>query len=960
MNDPWLNLLVVDDDDVDRERVLRLLTRSTLSVHAMEAASSADALRLVREHEFDCVVLDNQLGDAYGAELLPALHRAALQDCPIIMVTGAGNEALAVQALRGGAADYLTKFQLSAEVLSNAIRGALERYRMRFETDDFNRRLQHRVEELAEKIRERERDLQSILDHSQSVIGYWDRQFRNRFGNQAHHSWLGVDPKTLPGRHLREVMGEAHFEHNRDRLEAVLRGEAQTFEQDFVAPEGVTLRHAQVSLYPDLADDGTVRGLYSTLTDVTPIRRAQSKAEKLARLAEESAQFTEAVIDHSPVGCGVYQANGHCMMCNQALASAAGVSAQQLRVLGLWSWLARQAPALIEPARATLDDGQLRRAEVELQRESGTLLQVACTLARITRDGEPHLLLFALDITEQRNAHDALVSARDAAEGAARTKSAFLANMSHEIRTPMNAIVGLSRLVLEGELLPASRDYLDKLHNSSVALMGLLDDALDYSKIEAGQLRFELLPFDLEQAVQRMVDVLGARIDQKGLAFVIDLPPERPVRLVGDPLRLSQVLTNLVGNAVKFTETGHIHVVVRELPAANPQRCLLRLSVRDSGIGIDPVQRADLFEAFTQADSSITRRFGGTGLGLAICKRLVEMMGGRIGVDSAPGRGSDFWFTVDLLRADDRAGAGDRLQGVAGLRVLLVDDGSAAGRMIEAQLRAWQVLLERSIDAIGALQQLERAQREGSPFDAVLLDWQTSDPEGHGTKKRLRQRAGQATAGGLPGLPVLVMATSRSRDALDQALSDDPPDAVLIKPVLASSLLEALQKAGARQTLAGSAEVATCMASKAEQLKERAAPLAGARVLLVEDNLVNQIVAQQYLERMGLEVRVVADGAEALAAIEEATTRPFDAVLMDLHMPVLDGLETTRRIRARAEWAALPVIGMTAAALPEDRARCLEAGMVDHVTKPVVPESLLDTLLKWIPHDAQDPPRAPS
>jgi PAS domain S-box-containing protein len=942
-----IRLLVVDDDDVDRERVLRLLTRSNLNVRAMEAATGAEALRMVREHEFDCVMLDNQLGAASGAELLPALHREALRDCPIIMVTGAGNEALAVQVLRNGAVDYLSKFQLNTEVLTSSIHRALEHQQMLLEIQALHAQLQQRLDVQAMQIVERERDLRAILDHTPSVIGYWDDKLRNRFGNRAHRGWLGLDPRTLPGLHLRDVIGPLHFARNEDRIRAVLQGRAQAFEHEFPTANGVA-RHVQFSLRPDLDDAGAVRGFYATATDISAIRQAQSRAE-------ESAHFAEAVIDNDPVGCGVYRVDGHCVMSNRALDSALGADAPRLKTLGLWTWLAQRATLMAAPARATVEDGRARRCELDLAGEpndDAASMHLDCRLARILREGQPHLLLFANDVTEQRKALEALVAARDLAEDATRTKSAFLANMSHEIRTPMNAIVGLSRLALEDVLPSGTRDDLDKVHTAASALMGLLDDVLDHSKIEAGQLRFEQLGFNLEQTLQRTVDVFALRIGVKGLAFVVDLPPELPRQVVGDALRLSQVLNNLVGNAVKFTEAGHVHVVVREMPTADPERCLLRFAVLDSGIGIDAAQHASLFDAFTQADSSITRRFGGTGLGLTICQRLVEMMGGEMGIRSVPGRGSEFWFTVSLLRGHmSPNNFGLRQPSVASLRVLLVDDGSLANRVNMAQLLAWQVRMTCAADASAALRYIEQGQRLGDPFDAVLLDGQllTAD-ERMVLARLLRHGIHDATAGS----PALVMMSS-ARKTADDASADLLSDAVLAKPVLASPLLAALQKIAERRDSHGLVNsVGTVVvepsraATQAAWLLGRAAPLAGARVLIAEDNVVNQIVAQRILERMGLKVDVVSDGAQALAALEAVTDQPFDAVLMDLQMPVMDGLEATRRIRERGSWASLPVIAMTAAALPEDRAQCFEVGMVDHLAKPLIPEDVLDILLRWI------------
>ncbi len=939
-----IQLLVVDDDDVDRERVLRLLAGSTLDVQGTQAASAADALRLVHEREFDCVMLDHHLGEANGTDLMPALQRASQRECPIIMVTGAGNETVAVRALREGAADYLSKAHLDTDVLVGAIERALERQRMQQQIDSLLKQVQQRVDEQAAVIVERERDLRAILDHTPSVIGYWDAQLRCRFGNEAHKDWSGLPSRGLPGRHLREVIGEQRFNHIRPQLDTVLLGRPVAFEQSFPAIAGAAQQHTQFNLQPDMGDDGQVRGFYATIADITAIRQAQSRAEELARLSD-------AAIEHSPVGCGVYRADGLCVMSNQALASAAGVDPGRLRALALWPWLGERAPALLEPARATLDDGLPRTLPAELRGAAGTPVQLACTLARITLDGQPHLLLYAHDVTEQTQALDALVSARDRAEVAVVAKSAFLANMSHEVRTPMTAIVGLSRLALQDKLSPTARNDIDKVHGAAVALMELLDGVLDYSKIEAGHMRLEHAPFNLGLALQRTADLFSASVYQRRLEFVVDLAPTVPTHLVGDAQRLSQVINNLVGNAVKFTERGHVRLAVREQPSTDPLQCKLRISVQDSGIGIDPLRCADLFNAFTQADGSIGRRFGGTGLGLAICKRLVEMMGGRLGVESAPGQGSEFWFVITLPRSEVEPAESAEPKGVAGLRVLLVEDFTDAGRVIEAQLQTWKVLTARSSNANRALRLIERARHSGTDFDLLLLEWQDSQVDAlRGLIRCLNDN--NATR----RLPLIALLTPDSRDAQNRAIGCARVDTVLVKPVLAAPLLEVLRKAAARRStpspavprLCGAPPVAVAPCA-ARTLAARSAQLSGARVLLAEDNLVNQIVAQRMLEALGLEVQVVSDGAEALAALQESGHRPFDAVLMDMHMPVLDGIQAARIISRSEQWAGVPVIAMTAATMSEDRASCLAAGMVDYVTKPVLPQVLLETLLRWIP-----------
>jgi PAS domain S-box-containing protein len=933
-------MLVVDDDDVDRERVRRLLAASPLETDVEEAASGAEALRMVKARAFDCVVLDNQLGDASGAELLPQLHRQACRDCPIIMVTGAGSETLAARVMLEGAADYLAKAQLDVDGLVRSIRRSMEHHRLQGELEVLRRQLEQRVEEQAATIRQRERDLQALVDNAPTVMGYWDRSQCCRFGNPTHGDWFGIDPQQLQGKTLREVLGKEPHAAIAPRIEAALSGQTQRFEWTVPARAGRPARHAQVQLRPDLADDGGVPGFYATMTDVTPIKAAQGRAEELLR-------FSEAVIENSPIGIAVFRAGGACVVANTAFVDVLGEDFQALYRSDFRLRPAWRSCGLVDEALATLDDGLTRRLDVALPVPRGGAVQLACALARVDRGGEPHLLLLGEDITERRQALEALVAARDAAETAARTKSAFLANMSHEIRTPMNAIVGLSRLALEDELPPVAREYLDKVHTSAVALMGVLDDVLDYSKIEAGYLHFEHIRFDPEETLQRVADLFQARIEQKALAFSVELSPRAPRHVKGDPLRLSQVLTNLVGNAVKFTEAGRIHVkvdVVEEEPAG--ETCALRFSVSDTGIGIAADRQAALFEAFVQGDESITRHFGGTGLGLAICKSLVQMMGGAIGVDSHPGEGSEFWFTARFDSPADPA-ADEEAPDVVGRRVLVVDGNPLTRRILVRQLRSWGVVVTMASDVDSALAQVDRLRRSGLSLHALLVDHEVVRAQGSAALLR------RSTEGRPPAF--LVMMNAGERDAFLHGQTH-PADVVLIKPVLASRLLEALHRSmGEGQAPGVPNRAGGSPQARSDALRAMAAPLHGARVLLAEDNRLNQIVAAELLRRAGLEVTVVDDGAQAVAALRESPGDRFAAVLMDLHMPVLDGLEATRRICAQPGGMAIPIIGMTAAALPEDRARCIEAGMVDHIPKPVIPEHVIRVLLRWVVRGPEAP-----
>ena len=821
---PRLSVLVVDDDDVDRERVLRILKRPPFNVVLTEANSGAQALQKASERAFDCVLLDNHLGDAIGAELLPRLKRSLQPaSCPVIMVTGEGDERLAVQVLQEGAADYVPKRLLSADVLVQSISHCLERQRLQ------------------------------------------DEQQR-----------------------LREQLTEAH-----GHLEAHVR------EQD------------------------------------RAIERAETRANELAG-------FNQAVIQSSPVGIAVFRPDGRCVQANGAASEAfhlshAALMALDFRKLGWW-----RSSGLLHEAEAALLDGRPRRCEVRVSGHGRPGHWIECAVSVIDYQSERCLLLITHDVSEQRAARDELTAARDVAHAIAQAKGAFLANMSHEIRTPMNAIVGLSRLALEDELRPRTREFLSKVHSSAVALMGLLDDVLDYSKIESGQMHFESIDFDLDEVLQRLADLFSARVEQKGLELVIDVARDVPSRLVGDPLRLSQVLSNLVGNAVKFTDEGEVVVRVEVEAPVEHKACCLRFVVHDTGIGISPASQPGLFDPFTQADSSITRRFGGSGLGLAICKALVRQMGGDIGVISMPGGGSEFVFTAKLGVAAGDAMAADRAA-LAGLRVLVVDDSAASRHALAHELQALDLRWRVATSVAAGLRQNERAHRESRPADVVLLDAKMPGMDSLQVVEQLREQA-ERHGRRRPDVIMLVTPFGREAFAAEHAHGAIQPDGMLGKPVLRTQLVDTIVRVrqGQRGGSTGRAP------QTIEQLRTHAQALDGAHVLLAEDNAVNQLVAAELLTRLGLRVTVASDGSEAVDAVRAGGTGAFDAVLMDLHMPLLDGFEATRRIHQLPGLAGLPVIAMSAAVLPADRAQSFAAGMVDHVAKPIVAERLVDVLLKWI------------
>jgi two-component system sensor histidine kinase/response regulator len=734
---------------------------------------------------------------------------------------------------------------------------------------------------------------------------------------------------------------------------------AQSLRPIVIEPDGEKLRvhfgfgamsPSQIAAYPLLANDAPVGVLeiclFKPLTEIQT-RWLNQAAETMAnalRFALESEELrlseerNRLILESSSEGIFGTDADGKITFVNPAACRMLGFSADELIRQPSHAVFHHHRPDGSEylkeecPMYAAYKHGKASRIDNEvLWCKDGTGMPVEYGSMPILKDGSiVGAVISFTDITLRKQQEAEVLAAKKKAEEATEMKSMFLANMSHEIRTPMNAIIGLSHLALKTQLTAKQRDYVSKVHNAGTSLLAIINDILDFSKIEAGKLDLESTDFKIDEVLSSVTTLTAQKAHDKGLEFLADVSSAIPENLCGDPLRLGQVLTNLVNNAVKFTEQGEIRLKI-ELLEQTGEKVQLKFSVRDTGIGMTPAQSAKLFQAFTQADMSTTRKHGGTGLGLTISRRLVELMGGRIWIESEAGVGSTFLFTAWLGLGSEKGHNKIMPEQLSKLNVLVVDDNSAAREILEEALKNMTEHVDVVSSGAEALAAVKQHDKSSSPYDLVFMDWRMPGMDGLQATKRIKQDKQLAKQ------PAVVMVTAFGREEVREEAERLGIDGFLVKPITKSMLVDTMV------TLFAPAAEETAQAVANDQHSLR---LEGARILLAEDNEINQQIAMELLEGVGARLTLANNGRKA---VELLCQKPigYDLVLMDLQMPEMDGYQATAKIRADARFNSLPIIAMTAHATIEEKQRCLAAGMNDHVSKPIDPAALFETVSRY-------------
>ncbi len=911
MLDSELSVLLVEDNPAEVRRLSDLLAQaSRCRMRVTSVGSVGAAKRAFAKDPTDVILLDWFLPDRSGVDGLRDLQAAAPRT-PVLMLVGWDDEETSIAALRAGAQDVLIKEQITAPMFERRIRYAVER------------------KQTESALRQTEEMYRSLIESLPINVFRKDAQGHFVFANQRYCDELHKKLDELVGRTDFTFFPPELAEKYRRDDQRVMR--ERLVVEDIEAhhtPDGQRL-HVQVMKAPATDAKGKVIGTQTMFWDVT----ARVEAEEA--LQRSTSRFKK-LFDANIIGIMLADLSGRVLEANDAYLALTGYSRDDL-LGGNLRWDKLTPPEFrpldliaIESLNAT---GVCPPWEKEYIRKDGSRVPVMLGVSMLD-NSTSECICFVLDMTKQKRTETQLLRAKEEADSASQSKSLFLANMSHEIRTPMNAIIGLTELVLDSELAPEQRDNLTAVAESAEALLSLINHILDFSKIEAGKLELDAVEFSLRTMVAGILKTLSLEAHRKGLELIGDIRADVPDRLIGDVVRLRQVLMNLLGNAVKFTDSGE--VVLRVIVSSREALSLeLRFEVVDTGIGIPEDRQHAIFEAFEQVHTSINRKYGGTGLGLSITSKLAHLMGGRVWLKSEPGHGSTFFVTSQVRPAvSELVAAAMNPSPLDGLRVLVVDDNATSRQALMDLLTSWRMRPMTVAGAKEALAALKRAKGADNLFAFSLIDAQMPEVDGFELATTIRE-----TFADRAGHMLLLLSSPNRAEELahcDQA----GLAATITKPVNESELFDTLMSL----RLGSGDEIAPSLPARATETARTVL-----QVLLVEDSLFNQKLAIALLKKRGHQVQVANNGREA---VDLFFRNPFDRVLMDVQMPEMDGLEATQIIRQRESRSGghVPIIAMTAQALSGDRERCLAAGMDEYLTKPIRADQVFEVLESDFPN----------
>jgi two-component system, sensor histidine kinase and response regulator len=940
MQEPAINplILVVDDDKLLREWICLNLEQFDFTI--LEAEDGKKAVEQCEKSLPDLILMDVNMPVMGGFDACLEIKKLWPEhDIPIIFMTGLQQDDQTIEtAFEVGCEEFITK-PINIHILQHRIVRILEGIKKNIDINVANKEA---------------RRLSRVVDNSTNVVVITDKEGIIEYVNTKFTEVTGYLKEEVVGQNNRILnSGVQPLSFYEDLWEKVLSGGIWTGEFKNIRKDGSSY-YSGATITSIKDSSGEIINIVSSSADISDKKKAEEQTKWLSLtqsinnrinlLSLEPISLNEVLLSSLELIFSVPwlpdQVRGSVLLLDKETNEL--VTAVQT---GLPKELLSKCTRV--PIGTCLCGQAAEKRWVVFSNHDDDTEELLCGTVSpvpfLNDKGKPFKYVsIRTDVTAMKSLEKGLIGAKEEAEAAGRAKSDFLANMSHEIRTPMNAIIGLSHLCLQTRLTSRQKDYVRKVHNSATSLLRIINDILDFSKIDAGRLDMESIDFTMEEVLGTMSSMVSLKAQEKQIEFLMETAVDIPPSLIGDPLRLGQILINLTNNAIKFTEEGEI-VIVTELLERDDHFVRIQFTVRDTGIGMTPEQKSGLFKSFSQADSSITRKYGGTGLGLTISKKLVEMMDGDIRVESEAGVGSKFICDVRLGISDNvmektLVPAVD----LRGMRVLAVDDNESARNVISDYLTSFTFKVTKAVDGKDAIIQVQEADMARDPFELIVMDYMMPEIDGITAAATIRNELG------LTKKPMVIMATAYGEEnVVKRAASEAQVDGFLVKPINQGLLFETIMETFGHANGADKKDGMHYAGGR-----DFSTVLSGARVLLVEDNDINQQVARELLEQANITVLLAENG---LKAVEIVSSEALDGVLMDLQMPVMDGLTATRKIREIPEYADLPILAMTANAMSGDRDLCLEAGMQDHIAKPIDPGNMFSTMSHWIKPSSPQP-----